>query len=79
MRENGGDTGKNTMNTGVTSTENQSNPNFIKITSSFSRLQFLFYRNVGERSYDGSCVASVTSVLDNRSTRWASFGAYLAR
>ena len=50
-----------------------------KSTSSFRRLQFLFYRKVGEGSYGGRYVASVTSILDNCSTRWASFGAYLAR
>ena len=50
MRENGGDTGKNTMNTGVTSTENQSNPNFIKITSADSFFHLSLYRIEKERN-----------------------------
>ena len=60
MREKGGDIGKNTMNTGVTSTENQT---FISITTDFVLYKFLFYRN--KRAVTGKRhIAAVQDVIE---------------
>ena len=65
------------MNTEIKN-RNQRNQISVKKTV-FSVLQFAFYRNREEGSYGGRCVASVISVLDDRLTRLASFGAHSAR